>query len=245
VHVPRPRPAAAAALVMALAVALAACGATAESPAPTQAATPAPTIAPTPAPTPVATAAPTPAATASPSSTAGRTGRIEVPESGFAVTLPDGWVELPLDAKQIEDLVANLPPGVVEDELAAQLPSLVAAGVKLWAFAVTPDSAGSNLNVIVQPGQVPVSLLASLAEVSLGSVPGIQDQPKVETVTVDGVDAVLVTYGLSPDGGATVTSGSQIYASTGGKLYIFTVTIGNDDGSADATRVLDSIEFLD
>jgi hypothetical protein len=225
------------ALAAALALALAACGASAESAPPPTAA---PVTTPVPAPTAAPTAAPTPAA----SSTAGRTGRIEIADSGFAITLPDRWVELPLDQAAITDLLANLPPGLVEDELAAQLPSLVAAGVKLWAFSLAPDAAGSNLNVIVQPGSFSVSLLRSLSELSLSSVPGIQDEPKVETVTIDGVDAVRVAYSLSGDGGTTSNLGTQIYASNGGRLYIFTVTTSGEGNADDAARLLDSIEFL-
>jgi hypothetical protein len=243
VHAPRQRPAAAAALVLLLTVALGACGAAAESAAPSQAATPAPTVAPTPAPTPAATPEPTPAVTPDGGEPVGRTGRIEVPESGFAITLPDGWIELPLDAQQIEAILANLPPDVVTDDLKAQLPLLIQSGVKLWAFDVSAATAGQNLNVIVQPGAIPVSLLASLAEASLSQIPALTKEPEIKTITIDGVDAVSASYTIKS--GSMESSGMQVYASNNNKLYIFTVTGGGDGLTDSAAKVLDSIEFLD
>lgn len=235
-----------------LTLALAACGSSATTTAPSVAPSAAPTDAvPTAAPTTAPTTTPTPTevATEAPTSgdTGGRTGRIEFPDDGFAVTLPDGWVEVGLSEDDIQALVDNLDDATAAEALRQQLPALLAAGVKLWAFDTSAGGAGSNLNVIIQPGTIPVSLLRPMAEQQMAAVPGI-DTPEISDATVDGEDALRVDYTLdqaTASGQNITATGTQVYVSTAGSLYVFTVTVpdGGSDSAADA--IVGSIEFLD
>lgn len=232
----------AASLLAAFALAVAACGGSAASPAPTT--TPAPTVAPTPAPTeaPTPTAAPTDTPTASAPVTGGRTGRIEVADSGFAVTLADGWTEVPLDEDDIEAIVEAIPDESIAEQLRAQLPFLLQAGVKLWAFDLSADASGGNLIVITQPGIIPVSLLKTVAEQGVAQVPGIEGDIAVDDITLDDVDGVVVSYTVVQQGASL--DQRQIYVATNEQTYIFTFTDPGGTQSAALDAMIESIEFL-
>lgn len=232
----------AAALLAVLALAVAACGGGTPSPVPTAASTPSATPAPTATPTDPPAATPTAAPTASAPSAGGRTGRIEVPDSGFAVTLADGWMEIPLDPDDIDAIVAAIPDEAIAEQLRGQLPVLLMTGVKLWAFDVSATTSGGNLIVITQPGEVPASLLVSIAEQSAGMIQGIQGEVSVAPVTVDGVEGAVVSFTVAQQG-ATLDQ-TQLYTSTNGVTYIFTFTdpAGSSGDAVDA--MLRSIEFL-
>jgi hypothetical protein len=79
-----------------VALAVSACGGSSASVAPSAA--------------PASAAAPSAAAATSGTTAGGAaTGRIELPDKGFAVTLPDGWESLPLDPTQLQQVIDNLP----------------------------------------------------------------------------------------------------------------------------------------
>jgi predicted small lipoprotein YifL len=222
------------AIAATLALAIAACGSAGPTPSPTP--SPTPTAAPTPSPTP------TPAATATqPPGTPGfgQTGRIEVSDAGFAITLADGWIALPLNEDDLRAIVDALPPGLGLEE---QLPTLLASGVKLWAVDASGGSR-SNLNVFRQEAAIPVSLLRSFAEAGLAAVPGIVGEPAIEDATVDGVEGIRVTYELSVPSSGTTVEGTQLYLVTESSLYVFTFTTATGDDVAIDTMV-NSIEFL-
>lgn len=234
----------AASLLAAFAIAVAACGGSTASPAPTTtptaAATPAPTPAPTEAPTP--TAAPTDAPTASAPVTGGRTGRIEIADSKFAVTLADGWTEVPLDEDDIEAIVDAIPDDSIAEQLRAQLPFLLQAGVKLWAFDLSADASGGNLIVITQPGIIPVSLLKTVAQQGVAQVPGIEGDIAVDDITVDDVDGVVVSYTVVQEGASL--DQRQVYVATNEQTYIFTFTDPGGTQGAALDEMIESIEFL-
>lgn len=233
-----------AASLLAFAVTVAACGGTTSTPSPTAAPTTAPTAAPTSAPTdaPTPTVAPTVAPTASAPETGGRTGRIEVADSKFAVTLADGWTEVPLDEDDIDAIVDAIPDDTLADQLRQQLPLLLASGVKLWAFDLSDDATGGNLIVIIQPGIIPVSLLKTIAQQSVAQVPGIEGEVEVEDVTVDGTDGVIVSYAINQEG--VSLNQRQVYVATNAQTYIFTFTDPGGTQGADLDAMIDSIEFL-
>jgi hypothetical protein len=230
----------------ALAIVLAACGSSAATQAPTAEPTAAPTAAPTAEPTP----APTESLTEeSPTSggTEGRTGRIEV-DGKFEITLADGWVEVALNADDIQAIIDAFPEdSEMAATLEAQLPTLIAAGVKLWAIDLQSGGPGTNLNVLVQPsGAISLQLLRVIAEQGLAQVPGIQGAPEVSDLTVDGQDAVQIAYRLTQamaDGTSVTVDGTQVYVSTETEVYIFTFTIMSGGDDADVAPMVQSIEF--
>jgi hypothetical protein len=229
--------------ILLVALASAACGAATGSAAPSAASvTASPTTAPaTEAPTPEATEAATPEPSAS--STAGRTGRIELPDDKIAITLPDGWVEVVLTGDDIDTILSAFPEDTFDESQEAMMRTAMQAGMKLMAF----DSAGtgSNVSVLVQDAAVPVSLLRAALPAQLETIPGASAINIADT-TAMGEDALIATYDLETtlaDGTTTNGSGTQLYVSANGKLYVVTVTLVDGD-SGDAQAILDTVEQL-
>ena len=234
-----------AASMLAVAVASAACGAATSSAAPSAAtATATPTTAPAtePAsPSPEATEAATAEPTAS--STAGRTGRIELPDDKVAITLPDDWVEVVLTGDDIETILSAFPEGTFDESQQAVMRTAMAAGMRLMAF----DSAGtgSNVSVLVQDVAVPVNLLRATLQPQLETIPGASGI-EIQDATAMGEDALIATYDLETalaDGSTTKGSGTQLYVSANGKLYVATVTLTDGD-TEDAMAILETVEKL-
>jgi hypothetical protein len=220
--------------------AVAACGGTAGAPASGGASSPEPAA--TTAPTEPATAAPTETAATTP--TAGRTGRIEIADEQVAITLPDDWVEVVLSGDDIEGLLGNFPEGTFSDEQLAMMKAAVGTGMKLMAFDT--DGQGSNVNLLVQPTEIPLDLLASALEGQLAAIPGAAGI-KITEVEVDGEDALLATYDLDQamaNGAQVKMAGTQLYVSANGRLYVFTVSLA-DGSTVDPADILDTVELLD
>ena len=228
--------------ILLVALASAACGASTGSAAPSAAsATAAPTAPATEEPTPEATEAAT--AEPSASSTAGRTGRIELPDDKVAITLPDGWVEVVLTGDDIDTILSAFPEDTFDESQEAMMRTAMQAGMKLMAF----DSAGtgSNVSVLVQDAAVPVSLLRAALPAQLETIPGASAIDIADTTSM-GEDALIATYDLETtlaDGSTTNGSGTQLYVSANGKLYVVTVTLVDGD-SGDAKAILDTVEQL-
>lgn len=228
------------ALVVALA--LVGCGGTPATTAPAATATVAPTA--------VATeAAPSPsvATTTAPSATSGSglatTGRIEVPDHGFAVTLPDGWTRIDLSAGDLEALM-QAGVGELDPELAAQysaqIQSMIAVGLAL--FALGPDAAsGTNLTVLAIPSMgLSLDLLEQLNTQQIEQLAG--GDVASERVTLPAGEAIHFEYGLPGSTGSAEASIDQYLLIAGDKQLVVTVTGGT---SADAEAIATSIEVLD
>jgi hypothetical protein len=179
----------------------------------------------------------------------GQSGRIEVADSGFAVTLPDGWLAIGLTEADIDKLVGsggNAATKAVGESLRRQAPALIAAGVKLWAFD-TATASGSSLQMIVQAGSQSTAALRQLAQQFLDSGPGVA-QGQLTEMTVSGLDGVRLDYGLERDAGAGTTlkaNGTQVYASTKGKLYVLAITVVEGGRATAADEIVKSLEFLE
>jgi len=187
---------------------LAACGSTAPasvapSVAPSTAATtPTPTKAP-PSPSPVPSQG-----TSASASTAGlpRTGRIEVASAGYAVTLPSNWFRIEFSKADIEAFTkagsGSLGPGV-SDQLAAQVASLAASNISLYAFRFADADAviGTNLNVIVLPSLgLDLSTLETLNVQQLQQMVGKDVKITHTRVTLPAGEALRLSYSLAAGG---------------------------------------------
>jgi len=259
-------------LVAILATVVAACGAAGATSAPAETsahaaeASPAPTLTPTSAPaatlSPTATPAPTaaPSATAEPSPTGeptaaptnapigpnGQTGRIVLDEQALALTLPKGWLSVALTAEDMSAMLDALPDGTVPATLKDQLPSMVASGLKLWAWDVQGDGLGANCNVIAQPVTIPPALLMTTAQAGLSMVSGISGTNYTD-VKIGGSTALRIDYryvqGVS---GASVSlTGTQVYLARPDNLVVVTVTILSSGTTTDRDKIVKSIELLD
>jgi hypothetical protein len=157
-----------------------------------------------PAPTP--TEGPTPVPTKVPG-----TGKIAMTAYGFAITLPDGWRQVPLDGSKTAEIEAQLPAGSqIAAALNTELATAVAAGMAFMAIDLRPEtlSAGntSTVNVNVQASSnVPLSLMEPLVTGLLDSAPGVTSVA-AKIVTLPAGSAIRVTYTLTitTSGGQTV-----------------------------------------
>jgi hypothetical protein len=225
-------------------LAVAACGGSAASVTPAtnapEAATQAPTITPSSEPT----ASPASPSQEAATSTTGRTGRVELTDDKVAITLPDGWTEVVLSADDIDTILGNYPAGTFSEDQLAMMKAAVGAGMKLMAF--DSDGMGSNVNLLVTDAAVPISLLAPTLEAQLAQIPGASGV-KIEETKVDGVDAIKATYDLDQtmaDGTSVNMTGTQLYASANGKLYVLTVTLADGSGR-NPDDILSTVDFLD
>jgi len=77
-------------------------------------------------------------------------------------------------------------------------------------------------------------------------VQGLEGEPVVTDLQVDGRDAVQVKYRVTQamaDGTSITVDGTQLYVSTDTEVYIFTFTIMTGGDDADVAPMVDSIEF--
>jgi len=230
--------------ILVVALAVAACGGTPATQAPTTAASvPAAETAAT-APSASPSEAPSADASEEPASASTGGGRIEIDDEQFAITIPDDWNQVVLTEDDIDTIIAGFADGAFTDEQISMMKSAVGQGIKLMAF--DPDASGTNLNVLVQPTPVPISMLAPTLKGQLEALPGTSGI-SVDTTEVDGEEALTVTYDLDQqmaDGSQVKMRGSQLYVSANGRLYVVTVTLA-DGSTADPEAILGSIEFLD
>ncbi len=218
----------------------------------TPAATPSPTATPAPAAVPSATAAPAPTGdpaavpTSAPIGPNGRTGRIVLDEQAVALTLPKGWLSVALTSEDMGAMLDALPDGTVPATLQDQLPSMVASGLKLWAWDVEGSGLGANCNVIAQPVTIPPSLLRTTAQAGLSMVSGISDT-RYTDVKIGGSTALRIDYRYVQGGsGASVSlTGTQIYIARPENLVVVTVTILKSGSTTDRDKIVNSIELLD
>ena len=221
-----------------LAVALAACGGS----TPSTAATAVPPAQATPAP---ASQAPetSPAASAdAPGPSLALTGRIEVAEHGFAVTLPDGWTRVDLKAADLEAIMkaaGNVDPALAE-QYSAQIQAMLGTGLAVFAFGPDPTS-GTNLNVIALPGGgMSLDLLEQLNSAQIKALAG--DNLDVERVTLPAGEAIHYRYAMTGAGMPAGTSIDQYLMLAGQNQLIVTATNATE---AEAKAIADSVEVLD
>jgi hypothetical protein len=255
-----------------LAVVVAACGSAAPSvlpsdstapvatsSAPTSTASPSPSIAPVPSTTPEPTSSPSPTTapateptaepSAAPSSAPvgvdGQTGRVALDDQALALTLPKGWRSFSMTQDDIEAILAALPEGTLPAGFADQVPSMVAAGLKLWAWDTTGDL-GANCSVIAQPVTVPAAFLKSTATASVSVINGVSNV-KYTDIKVDGKSALRVDYKYVLDVSGTSVSllGTQVYIARPDNFVVVTVTIRKGSSTKDRDRIVNSLELLD
>jgi hypothetical protein len=192
-------------------------GTSTASPASTTAVVTAPPSAPA-----VASATPTAVASpsASPAASQATTGRIVVAEHGFALTLPDGWTRIPVDAAGLQDFIDTLP---ADSELRTILEGQAGSGaqqaIKFWAFDTRDEDIAAgfarNMNIIVQPAMgVDLSAVEAAAKASLESIKSIRKPVTSKIVTLPSGEALRLDYVLdvaTADGKTTSVGGTQYY----------------------------------
>lgn len=224
-----------------LAVLVTACGGAAGSASPGTTAVPT-----TAAPASVAPATAAPASdapSATPAATAGASlatsGRVEVADKGFAVTLPDGWTRIDLTSGDLEAILEAA--GGFNEELAAlqseQLKQLVKGGLVVFAFG--PD-AQTNLNIMSLPsGGLSLDLLE---QVNKAQVTQLSDGEVVaDRIELPAGEAIHFRYAVQGQGDQR-PSIEQFLMLVGDQQLVVSVTSGSED---DARAIAESIETLD
>ena len=221
-----------------LAIALAACGGA------TPTATPAaPTAQITPAPASVAPVEPSPAASAgAPGASLATTGRIEVADKGFALTLPAGWTRINVgegDIKAMLEAAGNLDPAFAE-QYAAQIQAMAATGLSVFALGPDPTK-GTTLNVLALPGMgMSLDLLEQVNTAQIEALAGTG--VKAERVTLPAGEALHYRYELATQGAPAGTSVDQYLVLAGQNQLVISVSNATE---ADAQAIANSVEILD
>lgn len=141
--------------------------------------------------------------------------------AGFAISLPTGWRQLPLDVGSFDAAADQLR--TESDKLGpalTQLKSVVRSGANL---AAADPATGSTVNLIVLPADSKPDEIATQTAIQLRST-GATDLTK-EKVTVDGISAVRQRFRLPfpADSGTVELRESQYYVVRRGKAYILTL----------------------
>jgi hypothetical protein len=216
----------------------AACGGTPAASGPAATSTPATTAstAPSTEPSPSVAASPSPTAAAS----VATTGRIVVPEHGFAVTLPAGWTRIDLGAQDIDamlDAAGSMNPDLAE-LYSQQIRAMAAQGLVVFAFG--PDAGmGSNLNILSTPSMglsldfLEQANLAQLKTLTNGEIAS-------ERVQLPAGEAIHLRYSMSAGTGMPSPSIEQYFLLNGDKQLVVSITNASE---ADADAISRSIEL--
>jgi hypothetical protein len=219
-------------------LALVACGGATASPTPTPTATTTVTTPPTPSPSAeVSDPAPTPGTSVA------TTGRIEIAEHGFALTLPDGWTRIDLSDGDLEALLAaglgDIDPSVAE-QYGAQIRAMMAAGLAL--FALGPDAAsGQNVSVLAIPSMgLSLDLLEQLNASQVTAIAAGEVQ--TERVDLPAGEAIHFEYGVAVPSLGTESTIDQYLLIAGDNQLVVTISAASpEEGDA----IANSIEVLD
>jgi hypothetical protein len=209
--------------------------------------TPAPTVEPTADPTAEPTLEPTARPTAKPAQASGKTGRVVVEGEDLALKLPKGWVTLALSEGDVQRVIDALPDGAVPAGVKDQLPALIAAGLKMWAFDTRRADLGDNVNVVGQPVSIPYAFLRTAAQAAIAQYPTITHATYRDT-KVDGEPALRVGYTMRLDlaGGVSIKeTGTQLYIPRAGRLLVITITTRAGHSADDVKKLVNGIELLD
>jgi hypothetical protein len=222
-----------------LAITLVACGGS----TPTTAVTPEPAAQVTPPPPSVAPDASAPAGSSGvPGASLATTGRIEVVDKGFALTLPDGWTRVDLAQGDLDAMIeaaGNVDPALAA-QYSAQIKAMLGAGLAVFAFGPDPAS-GTNLNVIALPGAgLSLDLLEQLNKSQIEAIAG--NDVQVERVTLPAGEAVHYRYEITSTGLPAGTSIDQYLLLAGENQLVVTATNATE---AEAQAIANSVEILD
>ena len=209
-----------------LAIGLAACGGSTPSVAapPVQVTTPPASVAPS------EEASPSVAASAGvPGASLATTGRIEVADKGYALTLPAGWTRVDVTSSDLDKMMeaAGIADPNLAKQYSAQVKAMLAAGLSVFAFVPLVGS-GLSLDLLEQVNKSQIEAIAG---------PNVT----VERVTLPAGDAIHYRYEIKPQGSTTATSIDQYLMLVGSNQLVVTATNAT---AAEATAIANSIEAV-
>lgn len=180
-------------------------------------------------------------AATSPGASLATTGRIEVLQHGFAVTLPSGWTRIDLASGDLDAIMAAA--GAENPELAelysSQIQTMLASGLVMFAFG--PDiTAGTNLNILSLPSMG--MSLDLLEQANLAQLQSLADgQVSSERVNLPAGEALHLRYSLAAASQPTSPTIDQYLVLMGDRQLMVSVT---NASPADAAAIANSLEVL-
>jgi hypothetical protein len=234
-------------LALAVALVAAGCGSAAQSSAPSPSTTRPPA---TPAPSTPAAAATSTAGSSAPELPT--TGRIEVTDRGYAVTLPENWFRIDLDDEGIEAIM-NAGVGELPDafgpSLKSQMQQMLANGVSILAyrFADADAPAGTNINVLTLPaGGYSLEAITELNVAQLKQILGPDEEITATPLTLPAGEAVRLEYETAFGSNTPPSSLIQYLVLGNGDQLFLSCTVPQTTGNIDdeCRAVAESIEFL-
>jgi hypothetical protein len=170
------------------------------------------------------------------------TGKITDKADGFAITLPTGWRQIPLDGSETAEVEATLPAdSELSGTLEATTSSAAAKGFAMFAMDLSTDTIAakvfSALEVQVAAStNVPLSLMEPLVTGLLDQAPGVTSVTG-KIVTLPAGQAIRVTYTVTTktSTGQTVKLAGTDYVLISSK-HTYTVTFLVSDAEASAGR---------
>ena len=221
------------------------CGGTTGSPSPAATASATPTPAASTAPSPSASAS----AAATPAASQATTGRIEVPDKGFAITLPDGWQSFPVDPVALQKLADTMGTGSgVGAAFQRAIDTGQIAALTFWAFDMREGTQGTrNVTLLSQPASnIPLSLVESAVKGQIAAIDGVGEISS-ETVTLPAGEALRLTYSVT----ATNAAGKPIettqvlyWIETDKHTFVVTGTGPDAGNDADFKAIAASLEAI-
>jgi hypothetical protein len=224
-----------------LVFAVAACAGAPASSVPSAAPSAAPSTVATPGPSLATPLAPSDAPEATPGASLATTGRIELADKGFAVTLPDGWTRIDLEADDLEQIIKAA--GSVNPELAgiysAQIKTMLATGLVLFAFGPDPLD-GSNVNILSLPN--PGLSLDLLEAANVAQIKAMaQGEVVSERVTLPAGEALHLSYQIDAPNAPISPTIDQYLLLTPTSQLMVSVTNASTDA---AKEIVESIEVI-
>ena len=174
-------------------------------------------------------------------------GRIEVADKGYALTLPDNWFRVDMTDESLQEIlgagVEELPEGFSET-MKAQVQQMLQSGVSMLAYRL-PDGEselGTNINLIVLPAYgMTLDTLEALNKAQIQQIIGEDGVIETSRVDLAAGEAALLEYSFD-SAGANI---DQYYLVGDGSQLILTCTIAGAGDVGDECRdIADSVEWL-
>ena len=185
---------------------------------------------------------------ATPAASQATTGRIELPDKGFAVTLPDGWQSFPVDPVALQKMADAVgTKSAIGQSLQRAIDTGQTAALSFWAFDMGDAAPGSrNVTVLTQPAaNIPLSLVESAVKGQIAAIGG--SDIVTETVTLPAGEALRLTYTLTVPtaaGDEVKTSQALYWIQTDKRTIVVTGTGPDAAKDAELQAIVESIEAL-
>jgi hypothetical protein len=153
-------------------------------------------------------------------------GRIELPDAGYALTVPDDWVAIVPSSAEIDVIIENL--GTIDPELATTVENALAGGVgfSLLAFGDIDADSGFRENCNVIDGASDGASLAVIVESEAAAFADLGDRlasgPDVTMLQLPSGEVARIDYGLTYP--TLETAHAAYYFNDGATLHLLTCT---------------------